>query len=508
MCLLGVVFCAVAVRAQATAPVLLPAPTGAELARGRALVRQVFAEGFGKTGAGERRALARTLMAQARDTRDDAVARYALVVEASDLAAGAADAATACGALDAAARLYAVDNLLDRKRQALMKASAALGGNGMATDAEALMRAALATAQEAAQADAFEAVVQLANLAEGAANKTLKVSVVSSIQGELQGLREMAAEYEKVRGALARVGNAAGGVEGEADCLRIGRFYALRKGQWERGLPFLARGPEGVLRELALKEQAAANSETAGVQAADGWWDFGQQAAGVERAQALAHAQALYRQAESRLKGITLARIQARLGPGGGEVVQGNGAAVNLLALVDTGRDGCAGTWAPAGGGVACEAGPYATLQLPFALPEEYDLAVSFTRVEGSGPVALLLTAGGRAFGFSVDTRGEARFERVNGKVSQDNPTVVPVAVSNGRAYTVTVQVRKEVVRALLDGKVLVEHKPEAGYRELSRYPSWKVADTALPGVGAHLPKVPCHRIEVVELTGKGKPAR
>ena len=44
--------------------------------------------------------------------------------------------------------------------------------------------------------------------------------------------------------------------------------------------------------------------------------------------------------------------------------------------------------------------------------PEEYDLRVSFTRQEGTGPVAVLLAGRGRSFGLALDVKGEARLEQ------------------------------------------------------------------------------------------------
>jgi hypothetical protein len=515
--ILGVLILATTLSAQTTAPATAPArlaiPTAAEQARGRALVRQVFAREFEKTAFADRRKLAQTLLSQARDTHDDSAARYALLMEASQLAAGTADALTALAALDEAARVYALDNLLDLKREALARASAALGGPTLAADAEALMRAALAAAHDAVEADAFGLVLPLANLAEGAANRTLKVSVVSAIQADLQGLRNLAAEYEKVRAALDRLATP-DSASAAADHLLVGRFYAFGVARWDRALPHLAASGDAVFADLARKELAGP-AEAAWVELADGWSSVAEKlTAPAERRRALAHASELYRKAQAALQGITLTRIQSRMAAinteitGSGTAAPAAQAAVNLLALVDPARDACGGSWTAGGGTLAVASAPYATLQLPFTPPEEYDLSASFTRTEGAGPIALLLVAKGRAFGFSLDTRGEARFERVNGKVAQDNPTVVPVAVSNGRRYTLLVQVRKDALRALLDGKLLVEYKPDPAYKDLSRYPSWKLTDATLLGVGAHNAKVTFHVIELVEVTGKGKPTR
>jgi hypothetical protein len=69
-----------------------------------------------------------------------------------------------------------------------------------------------------------------------------------------------------------------------------------------------------------------------------------------------------------------------------------------------------------------------------------------------------------------------------------------------------TVQVRKDRVRALLDDKLLCEHKSDL--RDLSRYNVWKSLDTNLCGIGAHNAAVTFHAVDLVEVTGKGRATR
>jgi hypothetical protein len=80
------------------------------------------------------------------------------------------------------------------------------------------------------------------------------------------------------------------------------------------------------------------------------------------------------------------------------------------------------------------------------------------------------------------------------------------VAVSNGRGYTLTLEVRKAGVRAILDGKVLTQW--EGNWKELSRNSDWKLGNNALCGIGANGAKVVFQAIEMREVTGKGKGTR
>jgi hypothetical protein len=507
--------------AQTTRPA--PIPSAQEQSRARAMIRGIYKDGLTKTAQPDRRALAKEWLKQAADTRDDSAAAYILLMDGADLAANAGDATTALAAATALQSRFdiGVQKSLEHRKQLLLKTNAALNAGGIPVDFEALSRLALQSAGLAAVNDDFALVSELSNLAEGAANKTLQVKTVSAIQPELARLRTLAADYEKLKPALARLAANPDATDDAAqnDHLALGKFYALELADWARGLQHLAKSSDLKLntlafKELALTSSAVDTSEPADrlvLSLADEWWDLAQSFTGIQRQNATLHAQALYKQAQSMVQGITLARIQSRLSAQPDDSANPSAVAsmgVNLLPLVNTSKDAVQGSWHIADDGLTCDSSTYATVQLPFAPPDEYDVVATFTRTEGSGPIAFLLTAHGKAFGYSLDTRGESRFERINGKVSQDNPTVTATALSNNHRYTLTIQVRKEALRASLDGKLLSEYHPDPTFKDLSRYPSWKLADPALLGLGAHNARVAFHSIRLVEITGKGRPTR
>ncbi len=482
---------------------MLAVPDVALQGKAQEMIHQVFAKEFAKTAPADRQVLAKLLLAQARDTKDDVVARYVALLDSVDLAAGAGDAATAVAAIDEMVRQYRVD-ALDLRRAALTRAGTAATAEA---ECQAVMRLALDTADLAAAADTFDAVLHLANLAESAANKTRQLKVVASIQTRVADLRGLAAEYTQVKAARAQLERFPADAPAH---LTIGRFYALHKGQWALGLSHLAQGSDPELAALAARELAQPADGLQQILVGDGWWDYAEKSTGLTRAMAGAHATEWYKTAQQTITGITLARIQSRIDQGTARQTAGAATAaantVELLTLIDPAKDAAQGQWTRGADGVSCTNSPYACLHVPYTPPEEYDLTASFTRTEDTGSIALLLAAQKRAFEFVLDVKAEARFELVGGNVAKDNPTVVPVAVSNGRRYTLTVEVRRDHVRALLDGKALCEYKTDL--KDLTRYSVWKLGDTTLCGIGANGAKVTFHTLEMVEVTGKGKPTR
>src|SRR4051812_24277550 len=95
-------FCCIAVivfacRARATeGSTTLGVPDDESVARATKLVKTTFAQEYAAAvNVDLRAALAKRLLKEALDTREDAVARYALLCEARELAARSADAPTA-----------------------------------------------------------------------------------------------------------------------------------------------------------------------------------------------------------------------------------------------------------------------------------------------------------------------------------------------------------------------------------------------------------------------------
>lgn len=488
-----------------------PVPATSRLATAQEELHHLYAAQFAKESPPDRAALAGVLMSQAqailRDSaKDDSAARYVALSDAVDLAAAAGDAKLAVAAVDLLAAQFLV-NGLELRRGAIVRAHAAAS---TVAQEQAVMALALETADRAAVVDAFDLVGPLCEVAETAANQTHDLKTVASIQQRLADLRSLAEEFKAVRSAFGKLEKDPG--DGAAH-LAIGRFYALHKGQWALGLAHLAAGSDVELQHLAAQELARPGDGLAQAQLGDAWWGYAEKADRIAQRYVQQHAAGLYKTARQNIQGDTLARIQSRISQAEGSSSSATapaaavaGAHVDLLALVDPDKDGAQGAWNKTAAGVTCESGSYSCLALPYVPPEEYDLRVRFTRIDGKGPVAILLAAGKHAFDFSLDIKGEARFERVNGKIAKDNPTTTPVAISNNHPYTLTLQIRKDRIAALLDDKSLVEYKTDG--KDLSRYNLWKLKDESLCGVGANNAKVTFQSVEIIEITGKGKPTR
>jgi WD40 repeat protein/predicted Ser/Thr protein kinase len=180
---------------------------------------------------------------------------------------------------------------------------------------------------------------------------------------------------------------------------------------------------------------------------------------------------------------------------------------INLLAMVDPRRNAVSGTWdVQEAGRLVSDRTPHARLEIPYHLPPEYDFRIVFERRSGFGGVSVILTRGGRQFrcelGGQINTR--SCFESVSpaDKVELHDSKVDALSLRNGVPYTLLLQVRDNGPRAFLNGQPLLEWKTD--YAEIGLHPKWKLRNTTRLGIGSDESEVRFHRMELLEVRGKG----
>lgn len=170
----------------------------------------------------------------------------------------------------------------------------------------------------------------------------------------------------------------------------------------------------------------------------------------------------------------------------------------NLLDKVEPRRDAIAGSWTKSDAGLVTDATTSSRLQLPAPPAQEYDFRVQFTRTQGVHSIALFfVTPEGQAT-FEIDAWGEnlAGIQHVNGQDLRQNATRQEgQRLTNGQRYTALIEVRKDRVRASVDGTVISE-LPLKDVR-LSVLPLWRLRNANALGVGAYEAATTFHAVEV-----------
>jgi hypothetical protein len=282
------------VRAQ-PAPKKQAIPSKEAIERANALVGELYRDDLIKAFRERdiRVRLASTFLSEARDTNDDPAARYVLLREASLLAAGGGDPGVALLALDELDTGYALPEGegLALKLQALQNASK------MLTSPEAnqvVADAAMALMEEAASLDQFDTALKLGSLAENAAKKLKSVNLVSRLRKRNDEIKSQQGEYAMVKPFVDALQKDA---KDPAANLEVGKYFALGKGNWRKGLPLLALGGDGLFKQLAVKDLTAPREVVSQLALAEQWAQVAGRLQGVPARNALLRAYHWYQEA-------------------------------------------------------------------------------------------------------------------------------------------------------------------------------------------------------------------
>jgi WD40 domain-containing protein len=286
-------------------------PSAAEQARIDTLLRELYGKEIdrAKSDRSARVQLAARFLLEGRDTHDDLAGRYVLFRMARDLAAAAGDVTTALQAIDEMAQDFAItpEQALRMKIDALNEAAKVPA----APDAhQRLVDAALVLAQEALDADDYGAGLRLLGAADAAAIKLKNVALVSSIRKrrhEAEAAQKEYARWQLFADALRKDPH-----DPKAN-LEMGRYMAFVKGNWERGLPLLARGSDDGLKQLAAADLA--DPKEAGEQStvANRWSKVAAAEKGVMSIHIQLHAYQWYVQALAGLEGEARDRVERQM---------------------------------------------------------------------------------------------------------------------------------------------------------------------------------------------------
>jgi len=177
---------------------------------------------------------------------------------------------------------------------------------------------------------------------------------------------------------------------------------------------------------------------------------------------------------------------------------------IDLIPLIDPTRDTVFGKWKIADNVLHCnDGGLVPRIQVPYQPPEEYDFTVTFSQPGLRNGISLVMPKpGGGSFFMAVGYRQGAGF-RFSLKDFAAPDMSQPIEVK--RCYTATAQIRKDRIRGILDGKVLVDHPTD--FRDLGSDQWRHLRDASVLAVACDDPTV-FHHVRVTEISGAGKKLR
>lgn len=486
-------------------PARLPVPAKPAQAAVRQVMKEVFAEQLADRSIPARRKLAAALLAQADKSSQVPADQFVLLAAAIDASVDAINLPAALEAADRMADAFDVDGLGVKADAALR-----LGPKSSLPDAAAEnIDAVLELSRDLARADDYATAARVcAALQPAAATTPVLRAQLQQRQRELVLARDAADRFAR---DLAKLKDSP---DDPAANLAVGRYTCLIKGEWEMGLPTLAKGSDLALKSLAAREltHATTPDEIAGV--ADAWWDAAaKQPDAASRVAVTAHAAALYERSVNGIAGLRKVQIEKRIAEAAKlassvpmKVASGSKRVVNLLKLIDPKRDGVNGIWEVNGSSLTCGKERDSKLGVPYDPPDEYDYHIVFTRNEYKETVQAMFSGNGHSAWLVLwgDNKINFGVQKVDDKERWANVTTgkLDTSFKNNQRYDCLIQVRKDSVTALLDGKQLFNLKTD--FSNLEPGGHWKVRDAKL-GVGANENSVTFNVIEIIEVSGSGK---
>jgi hypothetical protein len=284
----------------------LAIPSESQLTAARKLIHEVYPPEMSRQTAAERRALASKLYDAAVESKDDPAARYAMLQEAMNLAAGACDPEIIGKSADALEAAYA-GGFAAMRAEALAKCYSIAPSPTLAGQVAA---AQLAAADEAAANDNYDAAMRCVEKASGAARLTGDKAFISAVAAHMAEIREQQAQFLQLRPAYARLKT---DPKDPASNLAVGQYLCFKKGKWNEGLAHLAIGSDPALKQLAVSEISASTEPKVRSDLAEQWWNLADQSPPPTNKAIKLHAAGLYRQALPGLGGLAKALALKRI---------------------------------------------------------------------------------------------------------------------------------------------------------------------------------------------------
>jgi hypothetical protein len=417
--------------------------------------------------------LAKKLRAAALGTDNDPAGKYVLFKMATDLSAAGGDLEIATDTIDKVADYFDVDPLemkaemliaISKQPQHPDSCSAKL--NELADAAVAVDRYDLAK----------KSLVAALAVKDPAARKQTVV--------HQREVNEIEAEFHRIKTAIETLKTN----PDDADAnLAAGKFNCLVRGNFEAGLPQLAKGTDKTLAELAKLDLSKPIDITLRIKVADGWWETGKRPARLR-------AKEMYEAMRQSATGLALVKIEKRLQEF--EIKSGADPWTNLLALTDPDKNAVRGKWTKSADGLQSTEILWGQIvAAPFDPGPNYELRVEFTRLTGNADVMMILPVADKqvrlALGVNDRWGGLDRIDNMVVSGATNNKWSRQAPIVNNRRYAVDILVRTTADSSAAEVLVRVNGENFISFQgptsQLTGLPfGWRLPNSSWIGLGSN----------------------
>lgn len=284
----------------------LPIPSKEAQAKETKSLKEKLKADYAKTKPEDKLALAAKLLVPGREDRTNPAQWYVLLREARDLSIEAKRPRLAFEAIADMEKFFEEDGVALR-----VKAITEMSQGASDLQLAAIFRALENIVQQACDQDQFEAARRYLDAIEN----RVRAAKADQIIRRLRELRNELAEYENDFRAVtsARSVLQSNPEDSEANTT-VGRYLCFVHGDWEKGLPLLAKGKDSGLKQLASKELAQPSELKDQFAIADGWWNRSETLPDQRRQlNLIRHAKFWYERAGAKAEGEDRQRVIDRL---------------------------------------------------------------------------------------------------------------------------------------------------------------------------------------------------
>jgi hypothetical protein len=280
-------------------------PDSKSLDRARRLVREIYGNRYDEARtARDQQMLAKDMLNQLSDMVDDPAGQYVVLDIVIQISTQTGDSTTTIAALEEMLDRFEVDEL--QYEHDILKQMARKRNRGQAVN-QSLLDETSELIERALQTEDFDIAESLCQIALGAARQMRDEEQSRELEKQQKLVAEARRAYQLIHRTIANLDDA----DDPKANLDVGRYYCLIRGEWEKGLPLLAKSDHAQLQSLALAELRAPTKPTEQVELADRWWELSEQEQAREKTLRL-HAASWYLRA---LEGLPqgLLRVKAEL---------------------------------------------------------------------------------------------------------------------------------------------------------------------------------------------------
>ncbi|NQV24393.1 MAG: hypothetical protein HQ518_08500 [Rhodopirellula sp.] len=185
---------------------------------------------------------------------------------------------------------------------------------------------------------------------------------------------------------------------------------------------------------------------------------------------------------------------------------------IDLLPMIDVGKDAVAGKWIKADGFVESPKQFGARIEIPFEPPAEYELTVIATPLDEPNGLVLGQLLDGHRFltlvNYAASKNNPASaLENIDGRnVGSNATTMLLELLQKNRPSQIIVTVRKDSVVVQCDGRKIIDWRGKPEQLSLGDY--WNTPNANSLFLGAYDCRYRFSRVSLVALSGTGKPLR